>query len=262
MTAGLSASGVSKRYGGVQVLDAVSLHAPPGRVTALIGPNGAGKSTLANVVSGFVRPEQGRVEIDGQLLTGTRAADRARHRMGRTFQNLEVFTGMSVLENVMMGGYAAGRAGMLRAVLPGRAARREERDLRHRSLVMLAGFGLEHAAHTVVENLPFGQAKLVEMARVLVMDPTALVLDEPAAGLPPASADALADRISGLAELGIAVLLIEHNMKLIMKVSHHIVVLDHGQVLTEGEPAAVRADPRVIEAYLGPGYNRTEEVGR
>jgi branched-chain amino acid transport system ATP-binding protein len=169
---------------------------------------------------------------------------------------------MSVLENVMMGGYAAGRAGMLRAVLPGRAARREENDLRDRSVAMLAGFGLEQAAHTVVENLPFGQAKLVEMARVLVMDPTALVLDEPAAGLPPASAGALADRISGLAEQGIAVLLIEHNMKLIMKVSHHIVVLDHGQVLTEGEPAAVRADPRVIEAYLGPGYNRTEGVGR
>lgn len=259
---GLAVSGVSKRYGGLQVLDDVSLHAPPGRVTALIGPNGAGKSTLANVVSGFVRPDRGEVAVDDTVLPAGRPAERAAHRVGRTFQNLEIFTGMSVLENVMMGGYPAGRTGPLRSLVPGPAARREERELRERALAVLTEFGLADTAHTVVENLPFGRAKLVEMARVLVLDPKVLVLDEPAAGLPPVHADALGERIAGLAGRGIAVLLIEHNMKLIMNVSDHIVVLDHGQVLTEGGPAQVRADARVIEAYLGPGYEQAEEVGR
>jgi ABC-type branched-subunit amino acid transport system ATPase component len=258
MSSGLRVRAVSKRYGGVQVLDAVSLAAPPGEVTALIGPNGAGKSTLANVISGFVAPEQGEITLDGRSLAGAPAAARAPLGLGRTFQNLEIFTGMTVLDNVMMGAYSTGRAGLRRAVLPRRGARREDGELRAKALAMLAEFELEHAADVAVEELAFGQAKLVEMARVLVLGPSVLVLDEPAAGLPPASADALATRISGLAERGVGVLLIEHNMKLVMSISDRVIVLDQGRVLVEGAPAQVQADVRVIEAYLGPSYQRAE----
>ncbi len=250
---GLSVNEVSKSYGGLLVLDAVSLQAPAGSVTSVIGPNGAGKSTLANIISGFVSPDEGAVTVDGTELSAAHPGDRARHRLGRTFQNLEVFDGMTVLDNVMMGGYSIEHASLAQAFVRGPRARREERETRDRAHALLAEFGLDHQSDTLVDNLPFGEAKLVEMVRVVAMDPRVLVLDEPAAGLPPSSSGPLADTISHLAERDIAVLLIEHNMKLVMKISENIVVLDHGQLLVKGPPQTIREDPRVIEAYLGPG---------
>jgi len=232
----LELSGVGKRYGGVQVLRDVSLRARAGTVTALIGPNGAGKSTLANVASGIVQPDAGTVALAGRDVTRLPTWRRAALGLGRTFQNLELFEGLTVLENVMVGAHAHGLS---------RRARREA------GLAALERFSIAHLAHRRVESLSFGEAKLVEPARMLVGEPRVAILDEPAAGLPPASADELAGRIAALTASGLAVLLIEHNVPLVMDLSDHVVVLVGGAVLTEGPPARVREDPRVIDAYLG-----------
>ena len=242
---------VTKAFGGNVVLKDVSLEAAPGAITALIGPNGAGKSTLANVISGFVPATRGRVTFDDHELTGLSMRRRAALGVGRTFQNLEVFVGMTVLDNVMMGTYTTGRTGYLSAMVGlGRVAA-EERQMRTKAEGLLAEWGLRGVAGRRVEELSFGEAKLVELARVLAMDPEIIVMDEPAAGLPPSAAHEVGDRIRTLSQEGITLLLIEHNMQLVMGVADHIVVLDHGQVIAEGPPDTVRADPAVIEAYLG-----------
>jgi ABC-type branched-subunit amino acid transport system ATPase component len=232
----LELAGVSKSYGGVQVLRQVSLGVRGGHVTALIGPNGAGKSTLANVASGMVRPDGGRVVLGGRDVTRAPTWRRAALGLGRTFQNLELFAGLTVLDNVMVGAYARGLS---------------RREIQAASLEALERFGIAHLAQQRVESLSFGEAKLVEPARMLVSEPTVAILDEPAAGLPPAGAEALAGRIAALGEQGLAVLLIEHNVPLVMALADEVVVLVDGQVLTEGPADVVRRDPRVIDAYLG-----------
>lgn len=232
----LELTGVEKRYGGVRVLHDVSLDVPAGRVTALIGPNGAGKSTLANVANGMTRPDAGRVLLDGRDITHVPTWRRAALGLGRTFQNLELFSGLTVLENVMVGAHARGVS---------------RRVLRDASLEALERFGIGRLAHQRVESLGFGEAKLVEPARMLAGEPRVAILDEPAAGLPPASADALAGRIAALSDQGLAVLLIEHNVPLVMKLADHVVVMVEGMLLTSGPPDVVRRDQRVIDAYLG-----------
>lgn len=253
---GLRVSAVSKAYGGVRVLQDVTFNAPMGTITAVIGPNGAGKSTLANVISGFVVPDQGEMTIAGRPLPRGRAGARAAHHIGRTFQNLEIFAGMTVLENVIMGAYSRQSGSALGDLIRGPRTRRSEREVAESSYDLLCRFGLQGRAGSLVESLPFGQAKLVEMVRLLAMEPEMVVLDEPAAGLPPASAMPLADMIAAMASEGIGVLLIEHNMKLVMSISDWVIVLDQGKVLTEGSPRQVQQDHRVIEAYLGPSHQR------
>ena len=247
----LTVEGIGKQYGGVEVLQGVDLTAEPGRVTALIGPNGAGKSTLANVISGLVTPDAGTIRFGGEDITGWPAYRRAALGIGRTFQNLELFTGLTVLENVVMGAYRNARVGFFRALLRTPAVVAEERELTARARDALDQLGIGHLAGRTVDSLGFGEAKLLEPARVLAMDPKLMVMDEPAAGLPPDGARVLAEWIAGLARSGIAVLLIEHNMKLVMEVSDYIYVLDHGVELAAGTPEAIRGDARVIEAYLG-----------
>lgn len=235
----LHVEGVVKSFGGVEVLRDVSLDVTGGRVTAVIGPNGAGKSTLANVISGLVQPDAGRIRLDDTDVTRLPAFKRARLGIGRTFQNLQLFSGMTVGENVDLGGYRL------------RLRRGAGTDARALAGSALAELGLTDMASREVDNLGFGDAKLVEPARVLAMDPSILVMDEPAAGLSGAGVGRLKPWIAGRAAAGVAVMLIEHNMRLVMELADYIYVLDHGVVIAAGTPPEIRTNPQVLEAYLG-----------
>lgn len=240
----LRMEGIAKRFGAVEVLQNVSMSVELGTVTGLIGPNGAGKSTLANIVSGYVRPDAGRVRLAGRDVTSLPVHRRARLGVGRTFQNLELFDGMSVADNVVVGRYGSRRVPWLTG--PGR------RDRQYAGTV-LGDVALDGSADVDAGALSFGQAKMVEPARVVATQPSLIVMDEPAAGL-------TGDRTAGLGRWlreftgpGTAVLLIEHNMSLVMSVADYIYVLDHGVLIGEGTPDEVRANPAVVAAYLGTG---------
>jgi branched-chain amino acid transport system ATP-binding protein len=237
-------SNISKHFGGVKVLTDVSLVAKEGLVTALIGPNGAGKSTLANIVTGYVRPNEGTVTIGGEDVTTLPAHRRAAVGLGRTFQNLELFHGMSVEQNVVLGRYR--KYG---------AFARWFRSPSHDDFAAVQGtlrdLNLASYQHQDVETLSFGQAKMVEPARVLAMEPGVIVMDEPAAGLTAAQTAELGTWITDTSKTGVAVLIIEHNMRLIMDIADYIYVLDSGVLIAEGTPAEIAVDQAVLDAYLG-----------
>lgn len=242
---------VSKAFGGLRVLHSVSFVVAPCRITALIGPNGAGKSTLANIISGLEPPSAGRVVLGDIDLTHQPAHRRAAMGVGRTFQSLQLFTNLTVLENVLMGAYGLGRSGVLAALARTPATRHEEKAMLDHSMAILAELDLAHLAHRRVDALGFGQAKLVELARVLAMRPRVLIMDEPAAGLTPADVRAMTRRIGDLAASGLTILLIEHNMRMVMDCAETIIVLDHGHLIATGSPTEIQANERVIDAYLG-----------
>jgi len=233
---------IRKSFGGVAVLNGISLHADLGRVTSLIGPNGAGKSTLANIISGYVRPDSGRVRFAGSDITGKRVHQRAQLGLGRTFQNLELFAGLSVAENVVLGRYRSARRRWITG--PSQSDRDQARTA-------LDNLSLTAQRNDDVGSLSFGRAKMVEPARVLVADPSIIVMDEPAAGLSSNRSAELGAWIRGFVSPATGVVLIEHDMRLIMSISDYIYVLDHGVMIAEGTPDVVRKDAKVREAYLG-----------
>ena len=236
----LEVAGIRKHFGGVEVLKDVTLSAPGGRVTAVIGPNGAGKSTLANVISGLIPLDGGRVEFDGRDITKLKAYKRARLGIGRTFQNLQLFAGMTVQENVLLGAFRHTR---------NEKVEDEDQDLRVAAAI--AALNLSDLADRNVDELDFGHAKLVEPARLLAMDPAILIMDEPAAGLGGVGVSTIGPWITERARAGVAVILIEHNMRLVMEIADYIYVLDHGVLIAEGTAAEVRVNPVVLTAYLG-----------
>jgi len=247
----LRLDGITRRFGGLVAVDNVSLEIPAQHLSAIIGPNGAGKTTLFNMIAGFARPSAGRVHFDGDEITGLAPEAIARRGLIRTFQLVQLFEGLTVLENVKVGCHLHTRGGLLAALLPTRAARAEEALVESEARQLLAETNLEAQAETLAAALPYGQKRLLEITRALAARPRLLLLDEPAAGLNRQETDLLAALLRRIVDSGTAILLIEHDMSLVMNVADEIAVLDFGRLIARGKPDEVRRNSDVIAAYLG-----------
>jgi branched-chain amino acid transport system ATP-binding protein len=249
----LDARGITKQFGGLTAVNDVSFSIPPKSIVSLIGPNGAGKTTFFNILTGLYKPTLGRVTFDGANITGGRPDRIMAAGVARTFQNIRLFGTMSAVENVMVGQHARMKAGLFGSILRPPRVGREEREARENAVEMLSYVGLRPALHDqLATNLAYGDQRRVEIARALASKPKLLLLDEPTAGMNPQESADLTRFMERLRDdLGLSILLIEHDMKVVMGVSEHVTVLDHGEKISEGDATTVRNDPLVVEAYLG-----------
>ena len=243
---------ITVRFGGIVALDAVSFAVERGRVAGLIGPNGAGKTTLFNCLSRLYRYDAGRILFAGHSIDSAPRHAIAPLGIGRTFQNLALFRSMSVYDNILVGAHCRTRGGLLSDALRLPLARREERRAAERADVLVELLGLSECARTPAAALPFGTQKRIELARALAADPQLLLLDEPAAGLNHAEVEDLGRLIRDIRDrLGVTILLVEHHMNLVMRVSDQVIALDFGRKIADGTPEEVPASPEVVRAYLG-----------
>jgi branched-chain amino acid transport system ATP-binding protein len=256
----LSAEGIGIAFGGLRALDGVGFTARTGEILAVIGPNGAGKTTLFNIVTGLYRAGAGRVTLDGEDVTEAPPHRLAARGLSRTFQNLQIFFRMTAVENVMAGRHLQERSGLLADLFRLPRTRRENATTREAAMALLEQVGLAQHADTPAGSLPYGALKRLEIARALATNPRVLMLDEPAAGCNPVETEEIDHLIAEVAARGVAVVLIEHDMKLVMRISRHVVVLNQGRMLAEGTPEEVRSNPEVIAAYLGS--HGAKEAGR
>jgi branched-chain amino acid transport system ATP-binding protein len=259
----LSAENVTKVFGGLVAVEDVTFNVPERAIVSIIGPNGAGKTTFFNMLTGLYRPTYGRIRFDGRNVTGRRPDLIMKDGMARTFQNIRLFGTMTALENVMVGQNARMRAGLFGSILRLPRVRREERAVEEKARETLAYVGIaEDQFEQMSINLSYGDQRRLEIARALASDPKLLLLDEPTAGMNPQESAGLTSFMRKLRDdRGLTILLIEHDMQVVMGVSEHITVLDHGQKIAEGTPEQVRTNARVVEAYLGKQGEKEAEAG-